>query len=225
MKKIKTLLVKFDNRISNLDIPKFRGAVIGKMENPDVIFHHHLDDDKYLKAYPLIQYKTINQHAAFFCIEEGTSKIHEFLKLDNWDMRIGETQHQIKLDSIKANEYLIQAWDKYFHYRISNWLPLNKENYQAYQNATGSDEKLFILEKVLRGNILSMGKGVDCHFDKEVKVNIETIVREKTQQFKEIKLHAIDAVFRTNVFLPNYMGLGKGVSIGFGVVNSVKLPS
>ncbi|MDD2636807.1 MAG: CRISPR-associated endonuclease Cas6, partial [Bacteroidales bacterium] len=55
---------------------------------------------------------------------------------------------------------------------------------------------------------------------KEVKVQITNINKEYARNFKGVKMHTINAEFKTNVLLPNYLGLGKGVSIGFGTVKS-----
>jgi hypothetical protein len=37
-------------------------------------------------------------------------------------------------------------------------------------------------------------------------------------KYKGISFAAFDVLFKTNVSLPNYTGLGKGVSHGFGTV-------
>lgn len=222
MQRVKVLVVKFDRNLTGLEIPKFRSAVIEKITEPDILFHHHKNDDKVLYKYPLIQYKTINRKAAIFCIDKGIEAVNQFLSLDNWNMRIGKEITDISVESVKANQFTIQAWDKYFYYRINSWLALNEKNYAAYKELKKEGEKLFFLENILRGNILSFGKGINCKFEKEVKVNITDISREKTKLFKDIKMHAIDATFKTNVFLPNYLGLGKGVSIGFGTIFTIR---
>ncbi|MDY0141566.1 MAG: CRISPR-associated endonuclease Cas6 [Bacteroidales bacterium] len=218
MKKIKTLTVLFDKVLKPNEIPKFRGAVLGKIDQPDLLFHNHFDKEQFVYEYPKIQYKTINKKAAFFCVEEGVEIVHQFFNLKDWSLQIGSVNMNMGVDSLKVNKFLIQAWDKYFTYNINSWLALNEKNYPLYKNLKSLDEKHFFLENILRGNILSFGKGIDCIFDREVKVQIKKIKKEHPRDFKGIKMHAIDAEFKTNVFLPNYLGLGKGVSIGFGVV-------
>ncbi|MDD2635305.1 MAG: CRISPR-associated endonuclease Cas6, partial [Bacteroidales bacterium] len=171
MKKIKSLVVCFDRELKANDIPKFRGAVLRNIKEPDIIFHNHKGEkEQYAYNYPQIQYKTINKKAAFFCVEEGVEKIHQFLNLKDWNLNIGGEAISMAIEHLKVNEFLIQAWDKYFTYYINSWLALNDKNYSTYKNLNTEDEKKFFLENILRGNILSFGKGVDCIFDKEVKV-------------------------------------------------------
>ena len=55
MNNIQTLIVYFSNEISQWEISLFRGAVIHAMENANVLFHNHLDEDSFRYRYPLIQ--------------------------------------------------------------------------------------------------------------------------------------------------------------------------
>lgn len=222
MKKIKLLVVKFNNELSSKDISAFRGAVNSKLENPDILYHHHIGKKEYLYRYPLIQYKTINKKATIVAIDKGTEVIGQFLSLDDWDLNIGDKTDNMSISDIKANQFVIQAWDKYFNYKIRTWLPLNEKNYSDYKLLSKESEKIYFLENILRGNILSFGKGIGCLFEREIKLGITGLIREKTKVFKNTKMHAVDADFKTNVFLPNYIGLGKGVSIGFGNINTIK---
>lgn len=72
MNNINTLLVQFKNEISRREIPIFRGCVNSTMENANILFHNHINDDELRYRYPLIQYKQINKCASIVCIGEGT---------------------------------------------------------------------------------------------------------------------------------------------------------
>lgn len=52
MKKIKTLTVLFDKVLKPNEIPKFRGAVLGKIDQPDLLFHNHFDKEQFVYEYP-----------------------------------------------------------------------------------------------------------------------------------------------------------------------------
>ena len=41
-------------------------------------------------------------------------------------------------------------------------------------------------------------------------------------KFKDVKMTAYDLRFTCNVSLPNYIGLGKGVSHGFGTIRKIQ---
>lgn len=220
MKKVKILSIVFSQDIKTTQIPSFRSAVLKMLGDADVAFHNHKEDEKFVYDYPKIQYKSVRNKASLFCIEEGVEKIYSLFNLKNRSIIINGEQSDLVVEELKANEFLIQAWDTYFDYKISSWLALNEKNYGDYKKLKTDAEKVYFLENILRGNILSFGKGVDCIFDKEVKVQITKINREYTSDFKGVKMHTINAEFKSNVFLPNQLGLGKGVSIGYGIVKT-----
>ena len=81
-------------------------------------------------------------------------------------------------------------------------------------------EKCAFLERLLVGNILSFAKGVGIFFDSEVEASIVDIEMMGQYKFKNVNMLGFDVVFSTNVSLPQYVGLGKGVSLGFGMITN-----
>jgi hypothetical protein len=74
-----------------------------------------------------------------------------------------------------------------------------------------------------KGNILSFAKGIGVHFDMSVTCRITNMDEIGGMAYKSIKFAAFDMMFKTNVSLPNYIGLGKGVSHGFGTIVQMKM--
>lgn len=218
MYKEKLLIVRFNNEIGRDEIPLFRGAVISAMENTDVLFHNHNGDKALRYAYPLIQYKRINRKASIVCIGDGTSVIGQLFSSDNFDVYLGKRKMKLEVESIKANSFLIQLWNDEFEYHINHWLPLNQENYNKYLVMDSVVEKCAMLESLLTGNILSFAKGLGIFFDQKVQCKITSINEPYLITYKGVKMMGFDSEFKTNVSLPDYIGLGKGVSLGMGTV-------
>ena len=105
-----------------------------------------------------------------------------------------------------------------FTYHLRKWLPLNQENYAKYMAMESLADKYAMLEKLLTGNILSMAKGLGVHFERQVECKITAMEEPRLIVYKGVKMMAFDAEFKSNVSLPDYVGLGKGVSLGFGMV-------
>lgn len=222
MKKLRYLKVEFEGAIKPHEIPAFRGAVAQKagLENP--LFHNHDPGKGYLFRYPLIQYKTLRQKPALLCIEQGVEEVHKFFENKNWEIEISGEKLNLCIDKLDLNQFTMQVWNKSFDYSIRNWIALNQENYQKYQALTGIAEKTEFLEKKLVGNILAFAKGIDWHVDKTIDLKITDLKTPKPVKVKDQKLMGFNATFRTNVFLPNFIGLGKNVSLGYGVVKKLK---
>jgi hypothetical protein len=220
MPQIQTLILQFANELSINDIPKFRGAVIASLEKNNILYHNHIED-KYRYAYPLIQYKRIHQKAAIVCIGEGVKAIHELFASDNFLFKIGAEEVEMKMDYAKAYDNNICICDKTQYYRLRNWLPLNSENYAKYQSANNLVEKIQILERVLTGNILSFLKGVNIHLEGRIELDITNIIDQRPAAYKKVKLMAFDIEFKSNLYLPQYIGIGKNASVGYGTLTAI----
>ena len=219
MNKTQILTIRFENEIKREEIACFRGAVINAMESANVLFHNHADDDGLRYAYPLIQYKRINQKAAIVCLGEGTEAIGEFFAGGNFEVSIGERAVSLKVDSVDAKQVLVQCWDDSFSYHLRRWLPFNKQNYENFQQLEGIADKCVFLERLLVGNILSFAKGLGIRLEQEVVCKITQLSEPMTIVHKGVRLMGFDVEFSTNVSLPDYIGLGKGVSVGKGTIS------
>lgn len=220
MKKIRVLSIVFKNEIAAYETPAFRGAIIKTAGNENILFHNH-KNDKLLYKYPLIQYKRNNKKPMIVCIEEGVDEVHHFFEKRQVDILLGERQYELEIEKLNINQFTMQVWDKSFRYYLRNWLALSQKNYTEYNKITNDIEQIEFLEKILIGNILSFAKGINWLLEKEIKLRISEISDKKIINIKKTKRDAFSLVFTSNVFLPNYIGLGKNASLGFGVVKQI----
>lgn len=223
MKKIRILTIKFNNFIKREELPFFRGAIIKSIDPENSTLFHNHDGNKLLYKYPIVQYKRINQKAAIVCIEEGTDAIGYFFNNKSMICNIGNREVCLELDTIKADQVTIQIWETLFTYRIRKWIPFNKDNYNDFLKLEGITEKSNFLEKILIGNILTFAKGINYTVEKEIIVKIIQIDEPKSIIYKDVKLMCFDLIFKTNLSLPNYIGLGKGVSLNNGVITKLNV--
>lgn len=218
MKNTRLLQIRFENTISQRDISAFRGAIINALKDKDILFHNHLPDkDGYRYSYPLIQYKRINNKAAIMCFETGTESIGKLFLDSDLTLTINGKTEKFEVDHVKAYNQLIQVWDARFHYRIRKWLALNQENYEKFEKLESVAEKSLFLENILKANILSFAKGLNIFFDTQVECKITWLSNPVITQYKKVKMTLFDAEFITNVSIPDFTGLGKRVSIGYGM--------
>lgn len=222
-KYIRTLTIQTDAEIHQKEVPLFRGAVISSLgDHANLLFHNHIGDDKLRYTYPLIQYKRIGKKAAIVCIEEGVDLIGQFLTETSDKLKIGNREIEWNTRRIQPARLLIQTWEDAFDYHISRWLPLNSKNYQQYQNTEGLVEKIALLENILKGNLLSMLKGLDIHLEQELIVRITQLSDPYILYNKGIGMTAFNADFKCNLTIPNHVGIGKNASIGYGIVHLEK---
>jgi hypothetical protein len=221
MHKIRVLNVVFETEIKPYEVAAFRGAMVEKVGKEETLFHNHLGKG-FRYRYPLIQYKTIGGKPAIICIEEGVDHIHKYFEKRDWSIMIGDRKLEMKIASLNLNQFTMQAWEHNFSYRIVNWLALNQDNVKKYRNFESLTEKVSFMEGLLKANVLSFAKGINWHVDKPIEVKIKSLDEPKPITFKSQRLLAFNAQFSCNVFIPNNIGLGKGVSVGFGIVKELK---
>ncbi len=220
IKKVRILKVSFTSELKLQEVPAFRGAIIEKVGRQHIIFHHHMADS-YLYRYPTIQYKCISHKPAIVCIDEGVDEIHRFFEKPDWSLWIGDKKLEMKVDQIYLNQFTLQVWNTSFFYRINNWVALSQENYKRYKSCSTPDEQRLLLESILTGNILAFAKGVGWTVEKPIEIKILDEPRTRPLPLKGQKVIGFDATFRTNVSLPNFIGLGKSVSLGFGTIKQL----
>ena len=164
----------------------------------------------------------INRRPAIVCVDYGVDEIHKFFENQDWSIKISDRWLDMKIDRLNMNQFTMNVWDKMFSYNIKNWIALNTENYQKYQKLEGIVEQTRFLEKKLTGNILSFAKGIEWTVDKPIKLNITKLIDTRPVNLKKQKMMGFNLDFKCNVFLPNYIGLGKSISLGYGNVREIK---
>lgn len=216
-KTIRLLTVSFNIELEHNEINHFRGAVIKTTKGKNDLFHNHSPNGT-IYRYPLIQYKRLNKKAALLCIEEGIEGLQDFFAATNWKLDIGDRQQPVKVENLRVRQHRIGVWEKPFRYTLSRWLPLNQDNYKKYHQLEDFGQKIALLEKILLANILSFLQGIDLYVEEKIEIKIKHILNQRLENYKGQEMESFSLRFETNVSLPNYIGLGKGSSSGFGVV-------
>ena len=133
-------------------------------------------------------------------------------------LRIGDRLEHFQIEDVQLNYHQVQTWQAGFHYSLRHWMGLNQRNYRDYDALQTEVERLQFLENLLRANLLSFATGIGWYAEQPVEVRITKFKGEKWLPYKGAKVLCFSLNFVSNVSLPDYVGLGKGVSVGFGSV-------
>jgi len=222
MKKIAVRIITFKELISVSQISQFRGSVIEAIGQDKDLAHNHKGEN-YHYRYPLVQYKLIAGNPAIVSIEDGSNQFQAFLAHKNLRITLNNSNTILTLENNTLQHVEIKHCEVFFRYQLSHWLALNKNNFSKYEETQPLTDKIKFLEKILTGNILSMCKGLDITVTAKIEVSITAIKDEKWAFLKKQKLRQFDVQFISNMHIPNYLGLGKAVAHGYGMITALKV--
>ena len=104
---------------------------------------------------------------------------------------------------------------------VSPWIGLNQTNFKKYAGIKNREDREELLKKSLIGNILSMSKFLNCWLEPDQQIKVDLKLSEKPVNLKTKRMIGFTGIFKTNFAIPDFLGIGKSVSRGFGVVKKV----
>lgn len=205
-----------DFKLPNRYGEKIRGY-LGKKYKDIELLHNH-SENKFIYRYPLVQYKVLSKIPIIIGINEAANLVAS----------IGVVDDKLVLDAVEYNAFqkqIIKATlnfgmsDYYIKYEfLTPWIALNQRNSSIYL-AANKTEREEMLKRILIGNIISMAKGLAYTVNDEIDCRID--LQEKEVILKGIKHIAFVGEFKVNFNIPDYFGIGKSVSKGFGTIKGI----
>ena len=214
------LIIDIETKLKPSHAKKLRGY-LGNIFCDNSYAHQHRIDGSFIYQYPCVQYKVINGSCLLIGFNEGTEVIKKTfhdLKMINLDGQWEEVLSK-GLESYSTS-FSISSEQKHFSF-LTPWLALNEKNYGQYRKLEGWVQNKIFLEKILIGNIISMSKGLGYTVPEPIKANIANI-REIQTSLKGNPMLGFLGTFSVNFEIPDYWGIGKSVSRGFGTVKKVE---
>jgi len=184
-------------------------------ENP--LVHHHLtnsDNKRFIYSYPKIQYKVIDGIPLVLGIDEAIEVINGISKIDQLHLK-GKRYVVIEKKVSKQNVIFGISENINSYKFLTPWLALDEESYNRYRKRN-QEEKKKQLESILIGNIISMAKGLEYVIIDKITAKVN--VHEVQTSLKGTPMLGFLGTFSVNFEIPDYWGIGKSVSRGFGTV-------
>lgn len=176
--------------------------------------------DRFL--YPRVQVKILNEQIYLIGLSEGVDPIKNILdKFEALDF--GNITFQLNDVDVEEDENRFRPVDRLIRYRfITPWVALNQTTGSRYR-FLGNDEKLGFLNKLMGQNIVFLARemGIDLGEKIYTKVALESLFPKPVD---ENNWGAFTGEFRTNFILPNYLGIGNGITRGYGTIFSLFNP-
>ena len=186
-----------------------------------LLLHQH-NGEKFIYSYPWVQYKAIDGSLMIIGINEGIEPLRE-LYSELQSIKLGKDRYEIVEKKIEEKSVDFGAALSSKEYKfITPWLALNEKNYEKYLRLGNQAKKSKLLEKILVGNIISMSKGLGYTVPAPIEANLNKI-KEVQTSLKGTPMLGFLGRFSVNFEIPDYWGIGKSVSRGFGTVKRVDI--
>ncbi|MCB0532542.1 MAG: CRISPR-associated endonuclease Cas6 [Lewinellaceae bacterium] len=223
MSKLRILSVAFDTAIKPWELRAFRSAVARKAGWEHELFHNHNNDTGgFHYRLPLIQYKQEHGCPMLVCLNEGIEELHHFFSQPDWTLDINGRSTPVRIQRLDVKQFDLSLRDQPSRYHIRNWIALNEDNYATYTRLDGMVERLYLLEKILKNQIVGLLHQIGYSPEEAVEVKLLHKKDERWVSYKGVKMLAFSLEFSCNVTLPDYLGIGKGCSSGWGVVKGLR---
>lgn len=206
-------------RLHTRDAHKLRGYFGNLFKEKSELLHNHLGNGGFRYAYPQVQYKVIGNIPYLVGINEGAELLRElFLKIR--ELEIDGQKYPVHQKNIEGKNIETGVVGEPVTYQFETlWMGINQKNYARFCNANLLEQRE-LLERILVGNCLSFLKSINLFVEEQITVS--GTFKEKSTHFKDNRMLAFEGMFSVNLKLPDYIGLGKSVSRGFGTIK--KLP-
>ncbi len=166
--------------------------------------------------YPRVQVKILNEQIYIIGIHEGVDPVIEIAdRLDILDF--GNITFQVFDTEVNSNADHFRQVDRLVRYRfLTPWVALNQTTGSRYR-FLNNIERLAFLNRLLGQNIVFLARemGVELKDKIFTKVNLTSMFPKPVD---ERFWGAFSGEFRTNFLLPNYMGIGNGITRGYGAL-------
>ena len=168
---------------------------------------------KYL--YPRVQVKILNEKIYFLGIAEGVSAvrslINNFKSLD-----FGNITFKIK-DIIIDENGLFEQTNHINKYKfITPWVALNRTNIKKFSKTSTSQKRKFLCELLTR-NLVFLTSEFKIDVDEKILTDIE-LEDKSLSSFNDNRDVGFEGSFLTNFLLPDFIGLGNGITRGYGSI-------
>ena len=166
--------------------------------------------------YPRVQVKILNEQIYLVGINEGVDSLLSLReKFDTLDF--GNITFQVNDVNVDEQSDILVPSNRPVRYTfISPWVALNPVTNKRYKDLNNSG-RIKYLSQLLTHNILFLGKEMGITIDTKVYTWL-SLSSLFPKPVGEKNWGSFSGGFKTNFILPNYIGLGNGITRGFGTI-------
>jgi len=167
--------------------------------------------------YPRIQVKVLRNQLCIFGLGEGYGVVQSFKQqLKSFQLE-DQTYNVVGMDTPESELRLDQCSELFLRYKfITPWVALNSRSLAIYR-ALLPGERAAFLNRLLVQNLLFIARelGFDIDYTVSARAKLHTLTPRVVE---EQGSGSFKGYFTSNMILPDYLGLGNGITKGLGTI-------
>jgi len=193
-----------------------RRAITAQFQDNPILHNHNGIGFDYQS--PRVRYIVIEHLPRLLSFENGLDIVEQIYK-EKPCLRVGYNVYTVTGTELEDRIEDIGIFGRvtYRYSSLTPWLALNEKNYSTFMKMGSLQERKAFLSKILVGNFLSLSKNFNLEIRDKVRVTLNNFT-EVDLKAGQIPMLGFKVNFATNYKLPFFVGIGKLVSKGFGIM-------
>jgi hypothetical protein len=173
----------------------------------------------FIHRYPVLQCKQIRSSLSVTGISQGAGCLWQITH-DQAVLGTGESTCRITARDPAIRPEPFGITDTVTTYEFHTpWLALNQQYAKKFYDLKGKPERDAFMQKLLTAQLQTLVKSLDCEVT--VPISCEAKVRFKRERIGRENVMVFLGKFRTNLHIPDYLGIGRSVSQGYGTIKRI----
>ncbi len=183
------------------------------------IEHHREAAASFIHRYPVVQCKIIRNFPTVIGINEGALFLKEFAD-ETREIPLGPDTYQVAEHDILIRDEEFGISETLQSYEFATpWLALTQENYKRFYKLTGKPARDEFVQKIFVDTLLSLSNALG--YKVPAPIMCDTNFHFQKDQLNGTSVMTFTGKFQSNFQIPEYLGIGKSVSQGYGAVRRI----
>jgi len=181
------------------------------------------DTPGFIHRYPVIQCKQVKSGLIVIGISQGAGCLF-WLTRDQTGLGAGESSCRITArdPTIRAEPFGVVDTVSSYEF-LTPWLALNQQNAKKFYDLQGKPQRDAFMQKLLTDQLKTLAKSLD--YEITLPITCEAKVRFRRERIDRENVMVFLGKFRTNLAIPDFLGIGQSVSQGYGTMKRIPLSS
>jgi hypothetical protein len=180
---------------------------------------HRQEAGSFIHRYPVVQCKMIRNFPTVIGINEGAVFLKELAE-ESREISLGPDTYRVAEHDISIRDEEFGISESIHSYEFATpWLALTQENYKRFYKLTGKPARDEFVQKIFVDTLHSLSKSLG--YEVPAPIICDTNLHFQKDRLNGVSVMTFTGKFKVNFQIPEYLGIGKSVSQGYGAVRRI----